>query len=263
MSLKGTIDSLWRYPVKSMRGETIEEAFLGFAGVYGDRLYAFVSSASPAAFPYLTAREQSRMLLYRPRFRHPHHAARPPNLADAETLGPGVTPRYADPADLVVDVDTPAGSTLAIDDPALAGELVEGVGGGHDARLVRSERALTDCRPISLFSLQTTRTIGDELGAAIDKRRFRANVYVDFAGTEGFVEDGLVGKQVRLGSRAVIAILQRDPRCKMITLDPDTGVSDPKVLRPVAQGHEGNAGVYAAVLVEGTVRRGDEVEVLS
>ena len=47
MSLIGHVDSLWRYPVKSMRGEELQEAFDGFPGVYGDRLYAFRSSAAP------------------------------------------------------------------------------------------------------------------------------------------------------------------------------------------------------------------------
>jgi uncharacterized protein YcbX len=71
MSLVGKVESLWRYPVKSMRGEELEEAFVGFSGVYGDRLFAFKSSAAPKGFPYLTGREQEEMLLYRPRFRHP------------------------------------------------------------------------------------------------------------------------------------------------------------------------------------------------
>lgn len=51
MSVVGSVDSLWRYPVKSMRGEQIEEAFVGFAGVYGDRLFAFRDSANPKGFP--------------------------------------------------------------------------------------------------------------------------------------------------------------------------------------------------------------------
>jgi uncharacterized protein YcbX len=47
VSIVGTVDSLWRYPVKSMRGEELEEAFVGFAGVYGDRYFAFKGSARP------------------------------------------------------------------------------------------------------------------------------------------------------------------------------------------------------------------------
>jgi uncharacterized protein YcbX len=69
MSIIGKVESLWRYPVKSMRGEALKEAFVGFAGVYGDRMFAFRSSAAPAGFPWLTGREEREMLLYRPRFR--------------------------------------------------------------------------------------------------------------------------------------------------------------------------------------------------
>jgi uncharacterized protein YcbX len=117
MSIIGKVDSLWRYPVKSMRGEQLDEAFAGFSGIYGDRLFAFRSSASPKGFPYLTAREQRRLLQYRPRFHYPDKAARPINLTEAE--GMGANPVSADPAELMVDVETPNGKTLAIDDPVL------------------------------------------------------------------------------------------------------------------------------------------------
>jgi len=69
MKLVGLVESVWRYPVKSMRGEELDEAFVGFGGVYGDRLYAFRSSAAPKGFPYLTGREQQQMLLCQPAFR--------------------------------------------------------------------------------------------------------------------------------------------------------------------------------------------------
>src|SRR5260370_33451375 len=104
MAVIGKVESLWRYPVKSMRGEELEEAFVGFAGVYGDRLFAFRSSARPKGFPFLTGREQEQMLLYRPRFRHPDRAARPANLTEAERIAPGITPLSADPAEHAVDV---------------------------------------------------------------------------------------------------------------------------------------------------------------
>lgn len=263
LSIIGRVDSLWRYSVKSMRGEELDEAFVGFAGVYGDRLYAFTSSASPKGFPYLTGREQKELLRYRPRFRHPDQAARPINLAEAEGIGPGLTPVYASPSDMMVDVDTPTGETLAIDDPMLTRMLTEGIRETHSLVLLRSDRAMTDCRPVSLFSLQTALQIGEELGVAIDKRRFRANIYVDLISQSGFGENALVGRSLRLGSKVVISILERDPRCKMITLDPDTGDANPEIMRKVAQDHEGMAGVYAAVLVEGTVRKGDGVDVLS
>ena len=54
----GAVESLWRYPVKSMRGEELPEVFVGFAGVYGDRVYAFRSTANSKGFPYFTVRDQ-------------------------------------------------------------------------------------------------------------------------------------------------------------------------------------------------------------
>ena len=86
MTEVGKLASLWRYPVKSMRGEELEEAFVGFSGLYGDRLYAFKSAACEKMFPYLTAREQARMLLYRPAFRNPALACKPENLTEAESF---------------------------------------------------------------------------------------------------------------------------------------------------------------------------------
>ena len=83
MSIIGQVESVWRYPVKSMRGEELPAIFAGYSGVYGDRLYAFKSSAAPAGFPFFTGRERHEMLLYRPRFRHPDRAAVPPNLEEA------------------------------------------------------------------------------------------------------------------------------------------------------------------------------------
>jgi uncharacterized protein YcbX len=265
MSIVGTVESLWRYPVKSMAGEEVQTAFLGFAGLYGDRVFAFTSAASPKGFPYLTAREQHAMLRYHPRFRHADLSAQPPNLTDAEALAPGVnlTTLYAEAAEFIVDVLTPSGELLAIDDPALLGVLGEGLDSSNVLHLVHADRALTDLRPVSLVSVQTVRQLGEELGATIDKRRFRMNLYLDLGDAGGFAEDGYVGRSLRIGERAVISVLERDPRCPMITLDPDTAVADPTVLRQVGEAHGGTFGVYAAVLVEGTLRKGDAVELLN
>ena len=260
MSIIGKVDSLWRYPVKSMRGEELDEAFAGFSGIYGDRLFAFRSSASPKGFPYLTAREQQKLLQHRPRFRNPDKAARPVNLAEAESMG--ANPVSADLTELMVDVETPGGEILAIDDPALIGTLRNGIDQKHQLTLMRSERALTDCRPVSIFSLQSARQLAEETGTPVDKRRFRANIYVDLTSAKGFAENEFVGRSVRIGPKVVVRILERDPRCMMITLDPDTGEKTPTLLKKVAQAHDGMAGVYGAVLVEGTLRKGDPVEVL-
>jgi hypothetical protein len=260
MSVIGKVESVWRYPVKSMRGEELDEAFAGFSGIYGDRLFAFKSSASPKGFPYFTAREQRRLLQYRPHFRYPEKAARPINLTEAESMG--ANPVSADPSELMIDVETPNGKTLGIDDPDLMDMLRTDIDQKHQLTLMRSERALTDCRPVSIFSLQSARQLAEETGKPIDKRRFRANVYVDLTSGGGFAENDFVGRSLRIGPKVIVRILERDARCVMITLDPDTTEKTPEILKKVAQAHEGMAGVYGAVMVEGILHKGDPVEVL-
>jgi uncharacterized protein YcbX len=262
MTIIGTVESLWRYPVKSMSGEQITEAFMGFSGFYGDRYYAFKNSAAPKGFPYLTARVQQQMLRYRPQFRFPERAAKPPNLTEAMSIGPGVTSANGDPEDMILDVIAPSGAVVAVDDPALVEMLGEGIGEKNHLTLVRSDRALTDCRPVSLISLQSVRQLEAELNIPIDKRRFRANIYLDLASDYGFAEDEFVGRKLRIGPSAVIAVLERDPRCKMISLAPDTGEHNPEVLRRVAQAHDAFVGVYCAVLIEGILTKGDSIELL-
>jgi uncharacterized protein YcbX len=225
-----------------MRGEKLAEAFVAAGGVRGDRRFAFRSSASRPEFPYFTAREQRQMLRYRPRFGQPN----------GELDG-----------DALLDVETPSGEIFAIDDPALIEHLKRDAGEQHEVTLMRSERALADAFPVSLISVQTARALGEESAMRCDPRRFRANIYLDLAATNGFAEDALTGRSLRIGADVVVRIVKRDTRCMMITLDPETAERTPALLKTVAQAHGGMAGVYGEVLHEGLVRAGDAVEVLS
>lgn len=202
------------------------------------------------------------MLLYRPTYLHPERTTKPGNLAEAESLGSGLTPVYADLSDFMVEVETPAGERLAINDPRLMSMLREGIRDRHELTLLRSDRSMTDCRPISIFSIQTVRQLSKEFGIDLDKRRFRANLYVELESENAFGEDEFVGRTLRIDVKTTIAVVARDSRCKMITLDPDTAQPNPEVMRRLARDREGKAGIYGAVLVEGTIRPGDEVALL-
>jgi MOSC domain-containing protein len=260
MAVIGFVDSLWRYPVKSMRGQELDEIFAGYAGVYGDRVFAFKSSANRPGFPWFTGRDKRQMIRYRARFRHPDKAVRPINLSEAEKST--ATPLYADLKELVVDVELPDGKILPVDDPALVEVLRAGMENKPQLTLIRSQRALTDCRPLSIFAVQTARKLGEETGMTVDKRRFRANIYVDLTSSDGFAEDEFVGRSLRIGPKMVVSILQPDSRCMMINLNPDTAEKEPALLKQVAQAHRNMAGVYGAVLVEGIICKGDQVELL-
>ena len=260
MTVVGKVESLWRYPIKSMAGEALPAAFIGYAGVYGDRVYAVLNSSGSPGFPYFTGRDRREMLLYRPRFRNPAVAAIPPNQSEAFKLAE-LSPVYPHLAELDVDVATPSGQLLAADDPALL-TMLAGESPSSGLSLIRSHRAMTDARPVSLISMQTVRRLGEEVDLSLDQRRFRANIYVELGTADGFGEDAFVGRTLRIGSRAVVAVVERDPRCKMIAIDPDTAEETPKIMRNVARAHGGHAGVYCAVMTEGVVQPGDAIALL-
>jgi len=121
---------------------------------------------------------------------------------------------------------------------------------------------MTDCRPISIIAMQTARRLSQEFGIDLDKRRFRANLYIDLESGNAFGEDEFVGRTLRIGPKTAIAVVNRDTRCKMITLDPDTAQPSPEIMRRLARDHESKAGIYGAVVAEGTIRPGDEIALL-
>jgi len=252
MDVVGRVESLWRYPVKSMRGEELREAYLTATGVYGDRRYAFLSTGARKDFPYFTAREQHHMLLHRVRYLHPEKMVRPQGALSLE--------------DGAVEVETPEGERLAADDPRLIkllrGGLREWQQKRHQVMMVQSENPVVDTRPLSLFSLQTVRRLSEEVGEELDKRRFRANVYVDLVSGEGFTEDAWVGRKLAIGEVAVVEILKRTKRCKLITLDPDTSQPNIEVMKKVALKHELRAGTSAGVVVEGMIAVGNEIRLV-
>src|SRR6202040_3563237 len=119
-----------------MRGEEMDEMYAGYAGVYGDRLFAFESSLSQKGFPFFTGRGQRQMIRYRARFRNPEKAARPSNFAEAESSGANPISRNA--SELMIEVETPDGKTIAIDDQAVIDNLRADIDGKHELKLLRS-----------------------------------------------------------------------------------------------------------------------------
>ena len=218
MNRIGRLDSVWRYPVKSMRGEAASEVFVAYTGVMGDRVYAISSADAAPEFPWHTNREQEELVLYQARFKRPHQTLIPQALeaANAEALNPP----YPAAEDFAVEIDLPDGSTLDIDDAAFLDHLRDRA--DADVTIRFTQKNAVDCRPLSLFSLQTLAQLGSETDMQLDPRRFRANFYVDWDEAGGFYENELVGRRLRVGDRLEIMLLALDPRCKSITIDPDS-----------------------------------------
>jgi len=262
MTAIGTLESVWRYPVKSMMGESLDRGFVSFSGVMGDRVYSFVKRGGNPGFPWHTAREQPSLLLYKPRYKNAIATAKPAHLEAAQGMAPGINPLYPDPEQFYVEVETPGGEIYNLEDGAFL-EHLKTLTNDRTLKLNFTQRSQFDCRPLSLFSLQTQDLLAKELDMDIDKRRFRANLYVKWHDDKPqLYENQLIGKRLKIGKMLEINILERDPRCKMITLNPDTSEANPEVIKHVSHVHEGFAGVYGAVLVEGVARAGDEIQLL-
>ena len=227
----GKILQLARYPVKSMRGESLPAAELTFHGLPEDRRYAFVQAASRSDFPWLTARELPELLCFKPR-------------VEQQVSG-----------EVAVTVTSPSGNEWPVRSEELRREIE--ARSGRDVFLLRQGRGSYDEAPISLISRQTVAGIAEESSTKEDPWRFRPNLLVDLQKGEAFRELDWVGGVLRIGKAARVAITKADQRCVIITLDPQSGQSSPNILRCVAQGHKGCAGVYGTVITPGEVCVGD------
>jgi len=256
----GTIDSVWRYPVKGMRGEEVPHIYTAYTGLMGDRIYGVVAADGDPGHPWHTARNQEEFVLYKASYSSSEQLLLPENLdATYSEWEPGIDPLYPDADAFKVKVETPGGVTYDdIEDPAFIADLENLT--GRSLRIHGTQRGIFDARPVSIFSVSAAAKLGEELGMHIDKRRFRANFYVEWENQDDpFFENSLLGKTLKIGEWLEVMIIERDPRCEMITLDPDTAEDTPKLLQHLARKHGGDAGVFAAVIKRGRVNKGDPI----
>jgi hypothetical protein len=243
-----------------MRGEEIPYTYTAFTGLMGDRVYGVVAADGSPGHPWHTGRNQEEFILYSPRYKASQGLLLPPNLdATYSEWEPGIDPIYPDTDAFKVGVETPAGVIYEdIEDPAFISDLEKIT--GRSLRIHMTQRGQFDARPVSLISLSAVSRIGEDMGMPMDKRRFRANFYVQWEHQEDpFFELTLVGKTLKIGDKLELTIVERDPRCKAITLDPDTAETTPRLLKYLARNHDGDAGVFAVVLQRGRVNKGDPI----
>jgi uncharacterized protein YcbX len=263
----GVVAELWRFPVKSMGGERLDEACITSQGVLGDRGFALLDTETGAV---VSASSK-------------HF----PGLMNARATF--LEPPRADTALPPVRITLPDGTSGTSDSPAISALLSSHF--GRSVTLVRTmpdsyakrqaafftEIGLECVSPADSFvdfcpvSVITTATFA-ELSVAcaesrFDPRRFRMNVIVETTAT-GFAENAWVGCQLALGGLLRLAIIIPDPRCVMMTLPQGDLPRDPDILRTVSRTNSLRvgtggllpcAGVYATVAYPGSVRNGDPV----
>lgn len=256
----GTIESCWRYPVKGMRGEEVPHIYTAYTGVMGDRIYAVSAADADPGHPWHTGRDQEDFVLYKASYASSKDLLLPPNLdATYSEWEPGIDPVYPDADAFKVSIETPEGVVYEdLENSDFIADLEKLT--DRKLRIVSTQRGIFDARPVSLISPAVAKHLGKELGMEIDKRRFRANFYIDWIDQDDpFFEMSLVGKTLKIGKWLELMIVERDPRCEMITIDPDTAEETPKLLQYLARKHSGDAGVFAAVIKRGRVNKGDPV----
>lgn len=224
------VEEIWRFPVKSLGGETVDAAHVDEHGIEGDRAWGLYD---PAADRVLTARREPQLLFLSAALvdGHPVVTTDGEALADdaaiSSWLGRPVELRAA--GDDTVQFETPRDEEHETDWVSWE----SGGGTFHDGR--------------SKLSLVGRATLGDW-----DARRFRINLLV-----EGSGEDDLSGA-VAIGG-AVVQIRRPIERCIMVTRAQPGIDRDLDVLKRLRRERDNRLGIGGVVTTPGTITVGDEV----
>ena len=232
----GTVEGIFRYPVKSMRGEPLQSAALGWHGLEGDRRLAFRRVDARGGFPWLSAGRLPELVCFTP-VRHDEA-----------------------PDSLPTHVRTPQGEELPLLGEALAAEVQ--LRHGSPVEMTHLKHGIFDEASVSLLASATVRELGLLATTSADARRFRPNVLVRATREIPFAEDEWVGGVLSFGDAedaACVAVTMRDLRCAMVNLDPDTAARSPEVMRACRRANDSHAGVYATVTKTGRIEVGQTI----
>jgi uncharacterized protein len=219
----GHVEAIFRYPVKSMAGQRLEAATLGWHGLAGDRRLAFRRVDDRSGFPWLSASQLPALLLFTPQLRE--------DGAEEE---------------LPAHVRTPDGEEMPVFGQELATEI--GRRYGAPVQMMQLKHGTFDEASISVIASDTVREIGRLAGRSADMRRFRANIVVRLLRPSPFQEDDWVGNVLTFGEgdeAPAITVTMRDVRCSMVNLDPDSASPAPEMMKAVVRANQNNAGIYA------------------
>ena len=233
----GHVEAIFRYPVKSMGGERIEVANLGWHGLDGDRRLAFRRMDVRSGMPWLTASKLPDLLLFAP-YRREDGAQ----------------------GDLPSHIRTPDGKAMSVFGEDLATEV--GRRYGAPVQMMQLNHGIFDEASISVIASDTVREIARLAERRPDVRRFRPNVVIRLLRSVPFQEDEWLGGVLSFGEAddaPSITVTMGDVRCSMVNLDPDSASPAPEVLKAIVRANQNNAGIYGAVTRIGRLAVGQTV----
>ncbi|BCJ42109.1 molybdenum cofactor biosysynthesis protein [Actinoplanes ianthinogenes] len=263
----GQIAGIWRYPVKSARGETLAEAEVEDGGLAGDRTWACVDDQDATIGSAKHPRRWGALLQVRasgdPAIVEVGGARYEAGSAEAdkalgEHLGRPVRLTRTAPAEPRIHRLLPEEAGMVPDwlaDLRPGQERVEEAG-GH-ARTGR----FVDFGAVHLVTTGALAALAEKAGHPVPAERFRPNLLIDADA------DPDPGTEVAIGD-VLLRVLFRTPRCVIPSL-PQAGLpTDPVVLRTLARHYRidvfGNGkgacfGVYADVVRPGRLTLGAPV----
>lgn len=258
----GTLGAIYRYPVRSMRGESLDEAFVARLGLVGDRAYGVVT---PEEFEIASAskspRAWARLLEFEASYLEtPRLDAVPPPIRLVRDRGAALrsdAPGFDDALSraLGVRVSLLAGETGGALAAAAARRRAE-ESGTPDA-VPRVAYASAPVHLVTTASLAALAALHPD--GRVEAARFRPNLLVDTGAAEGFAEVDWVGRRLHIGE-VFLDVFRECDRCAMTTL-PQAGLPrDPGILKAVVDHNRRNLGVVLGVPQPGTLRVGDAVE---
>ena len=249
----GTIQSIWRHPVKGFTPESLREVHLA-AGEYFpcDRLYAVEDGPSgfdPAA-PAHVSKQKFTVL------------AKIPAVASVRTsfdeATSTLTAQIGSEPPMVADLGEEAGrETFAA---WLAKTLGDAARGPLKVIPAPDRHRFMDHPQgnVSIINLNSVRDLEVRLGRAVDPRRFRANLYVE--GWPAWAENQSMAGSVRMGE-AEARLFKPIVRCLATHVDPDTAQADIEITKALFDNYGHTfCGVYVSVTKGGRVALGDRVE---
>ncbi len=233
----GSVEAIFRYPVKSMAGEALEVANLGWHGLAGDRRLAFRQNDDRSGMPWLTASKLPDLVRFTPL----------PRQDGAQ----GEIPTH---------VRTPDGKEMSVFGDDLANEVERRY--GAPVQMMQLRHGIFDEASLSVIASDTVRDIGRLAGRDLDVRRFRPNVVVRLLRSVAFVEDTWLGGVLAFGNGdngPAITVTMRDERCSMVNIDPDSASLAPEVMKAVVRVNQNNAGIYGAIVRTGQLAVGQTI----
>jgi uncharacterized protein YcbX len=280
------VAGIWRYPVKSMLGESLTECEVGPVGVVGDRAFALIDAEDGKVASAKNPRKWGGLLACRATFADASVVEIAlPDGSRVRTDDPDVDARVSKAIGREVRVASTAPDDRAFEEvwpdiDGLAPEAViagTNIGTDDDGERISHFPLGSAAPPGTFFDLSvvhvlTTATLARlqalAPGSTFDVRRYRPNLLLEMDTEPGFVENGWVGRTVRVGESAEVSITLPTMRCVMTTLAQEELPRDRDTLRAIAAGNRVEiagwgtwacAGAYGDVAAPGAVRVGDAV----